>query len=162
MEYGHKEAVADGVNVGFDVYRIETKITKEGATLVGEPGKFVPARDRRTRKKRFKELDNDLTYTANDLDRDVVAEDQIRLVIRTFRDRLFTDIFPAAPKFPRPWSSPRTTPMPKTSPASCVRSLDGATISARRSRTRPPARSRKTSWPSSAIRTIPASPSRWT
>ena len=30
MEYGHKEAVADHVNVGFDVYRIETKITKGG------------------------------------------------------------------------------------------------------------------------------------
>lgn len=101
MEYGHKEAVADHVNVGFDVYRIETKITKGGATLVGEPGKFVPARDRRTRKKRFKELDNDLTYTANDLDRDVVAEDQIRLVIRTFRDRLFTDIFPSRTEVPK-------------------------------------------------------------
>jgi type I restriction enzyme R subunit len=101
MEYGHKEAVADHVNVGFDVYRIETKITKEGATLVGEPGKFVPARDRRTRKKRFKELDNDLTYTANDLDRDVVAENQIRLVIQTFRDRLFTDIFPGRTEVPK-------------------------------------------------------------
>ncbi len=55
MEYGHKEAVADHVNVGFDVYRIETKITRDGATLVGEPGKFVPARDRRTRKKRLTE-----------------------------------------------------------------------------------------------------------
>jgi type I restriction enzyme R subunit len=101
MEYGHKEAVADHVNVGFDVYRIETKITKEGATLVAEPGKFVPARDRRTRKKRFKELDNDLTYTANDLDRDVVAENQIRLVIQTFRDRLFTDIFPGRTEVPK-------------------------------------------------------------
>ena len=101
MEYGHKQAVADHVNVGFDVYRIETKITKDGATLVGEPGKFVPARDRRTRQKRFKELDNDLTYTANDLDRDVVAENQIRLVIRTFRDRLFTDIFPGRTEVPK-------------------------------------------------------------
>lgn len=101
MEYGHKEAVADHVNVGFDVYRIETKITKDGATLVGEPGKFVPARDRRTRAKRFQELDNDLTYTANDLDRDVVAENQIRLVVRTFRDRLFTDIFPGRTEVPK-------------------------------------------------------------
>jgi type I restriction enzyme R subunit len=101
MEYGHKEAVADHVNVGFDVYRIETKITKDGATLVGEPGKFVPARDRRTRAKRFQELDNDLTYTANDLDRDVVSENQIRLVIQTFRDRLFTDIFPGRTEVPK-------------------------------------------------------------
>ena len=33
-------------------------------------------------------------YTPNQLDRDVVAVDQIRTVIRTFRDRLFTEIFP--------------------------------------------------------------------
>ena len=101
MEYGHKEAVADHVNVGFDVYRIETKITRDGATLVGEPGKFVPTRDRRTREKRLRELEDDLTYTASQLDRDVVAENQIRLVIRTFRDRLFTDIFPDRTEVPK-------------------------------------------------------------
>jgi type I restriction enzyme R subunit len=101
MEYGHKEAVADHVNVGFDVYRIETKISRDGATLVGEPGKFVPTRDRRTREKRLKELEDDLTYTADQLDRDVVAENQIRLVIRTFRDRLFTDIFPGRTEVPK-------------------------------------------------------------
>ena len=89
------------VNVGFDVYRIETKITKEGRRWSASRGNSYPHRDRRTRKKRFKELDNDLTYTANDLDRDVVAEDQIRLVIQTFRDRLFTDIFPGRTEVPK-------------------------------------------------------------
>jgi type I restriction enzyme R subunit len=52
MEYGHDDAVADGVNVGFDVYRISTRVTEQGATLEGEPGRFVPRRDRRTRSKR--------------------------------------------------------------------------------------------------------------
>ena len=61
----------------------------------------MPHRDRRTRKKKLKELDDDLTYTANDLDRDVVAMDQIRLVIRTFRDRLFTEIFPGRTEVPK-------------------------------------------------------------
>ena len=28
MEYGHEQAVADGVNVDFDVYRIRTEITE--------------------------------------------------------------------------------------------------------------------------------------
>ena len=60
MEYGHEQAVADGVNVGFDVYRIRTRITEQGATLEGEPGRFVPRRDRRTRSKRYAELDDDL------------------------------------------------------------------------------------------------------
>lgn len=101
QDYSHEKAVVDGVNVGYDVYRIDTQISKSGARLTKEPGQFVPHRDRRTRKKRLKELDNDLTYTANDLDRDVVAVDQIRLVIRTFRDRLFTEIFPGRTEVPK-------------------------------------------------------------
>jgi type I restriction enzyme R subunit len=101
MEYGHEQAVADGVNVGFDVYRIKTRVTEQGATLGGEPGRFIPHRDRRTRSKRYAELDDDLTYTANQLDRDVVAEQQIRLVVRTFKQRLFTDIFPGRKEVPK-------------------------------------------------------------
>ena len=67
QDYTHEQAVVDGVNVGYDVYRIETAITKDGATLIREPGIFVPHRDRRTKEKKFKELDEDLTYTANQL-----------------------------------------------------------------------------------------------
>ena len=101
MEYGHEQAVADGVNVGFDVYRIRTRISENGATLEKDPELFIPHRDRRTRSKRYAELDDDLTYTANQLDRDVVAEDQIRLVVRTFRDRLPIDIFPGRTEVPK-------------------------------------------------------------
>ncbi len=101
QDYSHERAVVDGVNVGYDVYRIETKITNDGAKLAKEPGLFVPHRDRRTRKKKYKELDDDLTYTANDLDRDVVAMDQIRLVIRTFKEKLFTEIFPGRTEVPK-------------------------------------------------------------
>lgn len=101
QEYSHERAVSDGVNVGYQVYRIETKITKDGATLVKEPGVFVPHRDRRTRERRLAELDDDLTYTANQLDRDVVSENQIRLIVRTFRDRLFTEIFPGRTNVPK-------------------------------------------------------------
>ena len=101
QDYSHEQAVVDGVNVGYDVYRIETKISRDGATLAQEPGLFVPHRDRRTRKKLFKELDDDLIYTTKDLDRDVVSESQLRLVIRTFRDKLFTDIFPGRKEIPK-------------------------------------------------------------
>src|SRR5437667_295117 len=101
MEYGHEQAVADGVNVGYDVYRIRTKITEQGGKLEAEAGRFIPHRDRRTRAKRYAELDDDLTYTANQLDRDVVAESQIRLVIQTFHDRLFTQIFPDRTEVPK-------------------------------------------------------------
>ncbi|RLS68166.1 MAG: restriction endonuclease subunit R, partial [Planctomycetota bacterium] len=100
QDYAHEQAVVDGVNVGYDVYRIETKITKEGAMLAREPGVFVPHRDRRTKGKKYKELDDDLTYTANQLDRDVVSENQIRLVVRTFKDKL-PEIFPGRTEVPK-------------------------------------------------------------
>ena len=92
MEYNHQQAVADNVNVDFDTYRIRTDITEQGSTV--EAGFHVDRRDRLTRKVRWEQLEDDLAYTPNQLDRDVVAEDQIRTVIQTFRDRLFTEIFP--------------------------------------------------------------------
>ena len=48
MEYTHEQAVADGVNVDFDVYRIRTEITEQGSTV--KPGDCVDIRDRQTRK----------------------------------------------------------------------------------------------------------------
>ena len=101
QEYTHEDAVADGVNVGYDVYRIATKISEGGATLASKPGVFIPHRDRRTKSKKYKELDDDLTYTANQLDRDVVSDGQIRLVVQTFRDKLFTEIFPGRTEVPK-------------------------------------------------------------
>ncbi|MEP1080137.1 DEAD/DEAH box helicase family protein [Leptolyngbya sp. PL-A3] len=99
MEYRHDRAVADGVNVPFDVYRIQTRITEQGSQV--EAGYYVDRRDRLTRKLRWEQLDGDLTYRSRQLDRDVVAKDQIRTVIRTFRDRLFTEIFPGREWVPK-------------------------------------------------------------
>jgi type I restriction enzyme R subunit len=99
MEYNHEQAVADGVNVDYGVYRIRTKITERGSRV--EAGLYVDKRDRQTRKIRWEQLDDDLAYDANQLDRDVVAEDQIRTVVRTFRDKLFTDIFPGRTDVPK-------------------------------------------------------------
>jgi len=99
MEYGHDRAIADGVNVGYEVYRIATKITQEGSSV--EAGYYVDKRDKLTRKVRWERLDEDLEYSAQQLDRDVVAKDQIRTVVRTFRDRLFTEIFPGRKEVPK-------------------------------------------------------------
>ncbi|ACZ39517.1 type I restriction-modification enzyme R subunit C-terminal domain-containing protein [Sphaerobacter thermophilus] len=99
MEYSYPQAVADGVNVDHDIYRIRTRITESGSTI--EAGMYVEKRDRLTRAARWEQLDEDLAYDAADLDRAVVAPDQIRTVIRTFRDRLFTEIFPGRSHVPK-------------------------------------------------------------
>jgi hypothetical protein len=78
--------------------------------------------------------------TPTELDRDVSTPDQIRTIVRTFRDRWQTEIFPGrARKCPRPSSSPRTTTTPRTSCRSCARNSARATTSPRRSPTAPPA-----------------------
>jgi type I restriction enzyme R subunit len=99
MEYGHEEAVADGVNVDFDVYRIRTEITEGGGTI--DAGIVTQFRDRHTRRTRWERLDEDLAYTERELDRAVVARDQLRTVLETFRDRLFTEIFPGRSEVPK-------------------------------------------------------------
>jgi type I restriction enzyme R subunit len=99
QEYGHARAVSDGVNVNYDVYQIKTEITDRGSRV--DKGYVVDKRDRLTRKHRLEQLDEDLTYGANELDRAVVAPDQIRTVVRTFRDQLFTEIFPGRTTVPK-------------------------------------------------------------
>ena len=86
MEYGHEQAVADRVNVDFDVFRIRTEITESGGTV---PADFVTEfRDRETRQLRFEKVDEDIDYNAAELDRKVVAPDQIRTVAKTLRASL--------------------------------------------------------------------------
>ncbi len=97
-EYTHEQAVADGVNVGYDVYTIETEITQKGARLKAE--RLVPRRDKLTRKKRWELLDEDLDYTGAQLDRDVVNPSQIRKVVRTFKEKL-PEIFPGRKEVPK-------------------------------------------------------------
>ncbi len=99
MEYPHERAVADGVNVSFEVYRIRTQITEQGSTI--DSGFYVDTRNRQTRAVRWQQLDEELSYGGKDLDRSVVAIDQIRTVIRTFKQRLFSEIFPQRTEVPK-------------------------------------------------------------
>jgi len=98
-EYTHEEAIADGVNVGYDIYTIETEITQNGARI--EAKQFVDFRSKLTRKKRWAQLDEDEEYTSKSLDREIVNPSQIRQVIRTFKDKLLTEIFPGRKEVPK-------------------------------------------------------------
>lgn len=94
-EYPYERSVADGVNVGYEVYRIKTRVTEDGSKVeVGDTGFQVPVRDKRTRAVRYQELDADLDYTAKELDRSVVAPNQIRTVLEAYKSRVFTELFP--------------------------------------------------------------------
>jgi type I restriction enzyme, R subunit len=101
MEYGHEQAVAEGVNVDFEIYKIRTKITEGGSTVESDDGAMIGLRDRRTRKVRWETPDDALSYSGTDLDRSVVAKDQIRLIVRTFRDKVLKETFPDRREVPK-------------------------------------------------------------
>ena len=98
-EYTYEESVADGVNVGYDVYEIETEITQKGAELKAR--EWVDYRDRATRKKRWGETEEDTPYSAKELDRSVVNVSQIRQVIQAMKTAVETQIFPARKETPK-------------------------------------------------------------
>jgi len=99
MEYSCLRAVADKVNVDGEVYRIRTQIGTSGSKV--EAGFWVGKREKLTRRERWEQLDEDLSYEAGQLDREVVSEGQIRKVIRTYRDRLAGEIFPGRKEVPK-------------------------------------------------------------
>ena len=97
-EYTHEEAVADKVNVGNEIYYIETRVTQSGETIKAE--QLVEKRERQTRARRWEVQDEQADYTAAQLDRSVVNVDQIRTVIRAFQDN-WPQIFPGRQELPK-------------------------------------------------------------
>ncbi|WP_313335445.1 type I restriction-modification enzyme R subunit C-terminal domain-containing protein [Comamonas sp.] len=98
-EYTYEQSVADGVNVGYDVYEIETEITQKGAELKAK--EWVDHRDRATRKRRWGETEEDTTYNGKELDRSVVNVSQIRQVIQAMKTAVETQIFPTRKEVPK-------------------------------------------------------------
>jgi type I restriction enzyme R subunit len=99
MEYSRTRAVADNVNVDGWVYRIRTRIGDSGNVI--EAGEWVGKRDKITRAERMELLDQDFAYNAEQLDRTVVAPNQIRTILQAFKDRLQIDLFPGRTEVPK-------------------------------------------------------------
>lgn len=97
-EYSREQAIIDGVNVGEDIFLIETQVTQSGAHIMKQ---LIECRNRLSREKRWKQLDEDVNYVPTQLDRDIVNPSQIRMVIRTFRENLFATLFPRRKEVPK-------------------------------------------------------------
>ncbi len=100
-EYTREQAIVDGVNVGEDIFLIETDVTKNGARLMKQ---LIEYRDRLSRTMRWQQMDEDEDYSGakrSKLDKDVVNPSQIRTVIRTFKENLFTSLFPNRKEVPK-------------------------------------------------------------
>ena len=97
-EYTREQAIIDGVNVGEDIFLIETEVGKNGAHLMKQ---MIEYRDRLSRAKRWRQMDEDVDYVPSQLDKKIVNPSQIRTVIRSFKVNLFTTLFPRRKEVPK-------------------------------------------------------------
>lgn len=97
-EYSREQDIIDGVNVGEDIFLIETNVGKNGAHIMKQ---LIESRNRMSREKRWKQLDEDVDYKPTQLDRDIVNPSQIRTVIKTFKENLYTKLFPRRKEIPK-------------------------------------------------------------
>jgi len=111
-QYTYEESVTDGVNVPYDVYTIETEISKKGDTI--KAGWYIDRRDKLTRKKRWQQEDEDTTYKKNDLDKKVVNPSQIRNIIREYKRALKTVLYPNRLNKDGEYEVPKTLVFAKT------------------------------------------------
>ncbi|MCI8867950.1 MAG: DEAD/DEAH box helicase family protein [Anaerotignum sp.] len=97
-EYSREQAISDGVNVGEDIFLIETEVGQRGGYIMKQQ---IEYRNRLTREKRWKQMDEDINYSPSQLDRDIVNPSQIRAVIRSFKENLYTTLFPRRKEVPK-------------------------------------------------------------
>ncbi|HEU5363905.1 MAG TPA: DEAD/DEAH box helicase family protein, partial [Hanamia sp.] len=102
-DYGYEKAVIDGVLVPYNVFTIDTKITRDGGKIA--VGEKVDKRERLTRRKFWESVDEDIEYSGKQLDKDIVNPSTIRTIISGIKDNIpfmFPDRFDKDGKFEIP------------------------------------------------------------
>ena len=98
INYTLERSIADGVNVDYRVYRIKTKATEDGGAI--RDGENVKQITRYTGKVENVKNSGEKTYTGNELNRSIVNPSQIKLVLETYRDAVYSEMFNDPPREP--------------------------------------------------------------
>lgn len=91
VNYTLEQSILDGVNVGHRVYSIKTEATTNGGAI--RKGDKLRKETRYTGKVEVIENKETSTYTKEELNRSIINPAQIKLVLETFRDSIYTDMF---------------------------------------------------------------------
>ena len=91
-EYTYDDSVIDGVNVPFRVYDIETKATSHGGEIPG--GTTVTEVSKKTGHKGTLTPGTTVIYSKDSLDKTVIDRNQIKEVLKAYRDSIYTDLYP--------------------------------------------------------------------
>lgn len=89
--YTYEESVVDGVNVGYRIYRIKTETTENGGVI--HQGDQVTTITRSTGEVLEVMQTEEQTYEKKDLNRYVVNPEQIRMVLQSYKDAVYTQMF---------------------------------------------------------------------
>ena len=91
-KYTYDDSVVDGVNVPARVYRIMTEATVHGGTI--HEGEKVVELTRRTGEIEEHTAKQRVDYSPTQLDRSVINQNQIEAVLSTYRDAIYSDLYP--------------------------------------------------------------------
>ena len=91
-QYTYDDSVVDGVNVPARVYRIMTEATVHGGTI--DEGEKVVELTRRTGEFDEHTATQRVDYSPTQLDRSVINQNQIVSVLSTYRDAIYSDLYP--------------------------------------------------------------------
>lgn len=89
--YTYDESVIDGVNVGYRIYRIKTEATENGGII--HQGEKVTTITRSTGAVTEQMQEEERAYEKSELNRSVINPAQIRLVLQTYKDAVYTEMF---------------------------------------------------------------------
>lgn len=91
VNYTLEQSILDGVNVGHRVYSIKTEATTNGGAI--RKGDKLRKETRYTGTVEIIENKESSTYTREELNRSIINPAQIKLVLETFRDSIYRDMF---------------------------------------------------------------------
>lgn len=90
IRYSLEQSIVDGVNVAERIYRIKTKAEEGGAIREGDKFHRITRYTGKVEDIRSKTLE---TYTGKELNRSIVNPAQIKLVLETYRDAVYSEMF---------------------------------------------------------------------
>ena len=91
VNYTLEKSIVDGVNVDSRVYRIKTQVTENGGAIL--EGEKIKEETRYTGDVKTISNKETKTYTNKELNRSVINPAQIKLILSTYRDVVYTELF---------------------------------------------------------------------
>ena len=91
VNYTLEKSIVDGVNVDCRVYRIKTQVTENGGAIL--EGEKIREETRYTGVVKTISSKDTKAYTSKELNRSVVNPAQIKLILSTYRDVVYTELF---------------------------------------------------------------------